>query len=74
MDGWMNRQEIAPFYRTLSPIGAAALLPSKKTEKELMARAREPLTKGKGTTDQLMPLVDWLKGYLTLISYLFYVK
>ena len=24
MDGWMNRQEIAPFYRTLSPIGAAA--------------------------------------------------
>ena len=28
-DGWMNGRKISPFYRTLSPIGAAALLPSK---------------------------------------------
>ena len=40
MDGWTNgrtekqkdRQKISPFYKTLSPIGAAALLPPKKTK------------------------------------------
>ena len=59
MDGWTNgrtekqkdRQKISPFYKTLSPIGAAALLPPKKT--------KEKVEQGKGTTDHLMPL-----GYL----------
>ena len=48
MDGRMdirkNGQIISPFYRTLSPIGAAALLPLMKTADHSM---------------YLMPLGDW---------------
>ena len=47
-DGWT---ENLPFYRTLSPIGAAALAPPMKT--------KEKVEQGKGTADHLMPL-----GYL----------
>ena len=58
-DGWMdgqtdeqtNERKISPFYRTLSPIGAAALPPPMKT--------KEKVEQGKGTADHLMPL-----GYL----------
>ena len=48
--GW----KISPFYRTLSPIGAAALPPPMKT--------KEKEEQGKGTADHLMPL-----GYLLYI-------
>ena len=44
-------RKISPFYRTLSPIGAAALPPPMKT--------KEKVEQGKGTADHLMPL-----GYL----------
>ena len=27
-DGWIDRRNFSPFYRTSSPLGAAALLPS----------------------------------------------
>ena len=47
----MDGRKISPFYRTLSPIGAAALLPPMKT--------KEKVEQGKGTADHLMPL-----GYL----------
>ena len=46
-----NGQKISPFYRTLSPIGAAALPPPMQT--------KEKVEQGKETTDHLMPL-----GYL----------
>ena len=48
-------QKISPFYRTLSPIGAAALPPPMKT--------KEKVEQGKGTADHLMPL-----GYLFLFD------
>ena len=51
MDGWMDGRKISPFYRTLSPIGAAALPPPMKTKEEV--------EQGKGTADHLMPLGDW---------------
>ena len=51
MDRWTNQRKISPFYRTLSPIGAAALPPAMKI--------KEKVEKGKGTADHLMPL-----GYL----------
>ena len=55
MDGWTNvrtnGRKISPFYRTSSPIGAAALPPPTKT--------KEKVEQGKGTADHLMPL-----GYL----------
>merc|ERR1712212_1115655 len=55
MDGRTNKQtnvrKISPFYRTLFPIGAAALPPPMKT--------KEKVELGKGTADHLMPL-----GYL----------
>ena len=44
-------RKISPFYRTSSPIGAAALPPPMKT--------KEKLEQGKGIADHLMPL-----GYL----------
>ena len=44
-------RKISPFYRTLFPIGAAALPPPMKT--------KEKVEQGKGTADHLMPL-----GYL----------
>ena len=52
-DGRTNERKISQFYRTLSPIGAAALPPPMKT--------KEKVEKGKGTADHLMPL-----GYLFL--------
>ena len=36
MDGQTIGRKISLFYKTLPPIGAAALLPSKKTEKRLI--------------------------------------
>ena len=45
--------QISPFYRTLSPIGAAALPPPMKTN--------EIEEQGKGTADHLMPLGNWFK-------------
>ena len=51
MDGRTYGQKISPFYRTSSPIGAAALPPPMKT--------KEKVEQGKGTADHLMPL-----GYL----------
>ena len=50
-DGRTDEWKISPFYRTSSPIGAAALLPPMKT--------KEKVEQGKGTADHLMPL-----GYL----------
>ena len=47
-DGRTNVQKISPFYRTSSPIGAAALPPPMKT--------KEKVEQGKGTADHLMPL------------------
>ena len=41
-------RKIYPFYRTSSPIGAAALPPPMKT--------KEKVEQGKGTADHLMPL------------------
>ena len=51
MAGRTYVQQISPFYRTSSPIGAAALPPPMKT--------KEKVEQGKGTADHLMPL-----GYL----------
>ena len=51
MNGQTDKRKISPFYRTLSPIGAAALPPPMKT--------KEKVEQGKGTADHLMPL-----GYL----------
>ena len=48
-----DKRKISPFYRTSSPIGAAALPPPMKT--------KEKVEQGKGTADHLMPL-----GYLFL--------
>ena len=50
-DGQMDGRKISPFYRTSSPMGAAALPPPMK--------AKEKVKQGKGTADHLMPL-----GYL----------
>ena len=51
-DGWTDERtderKISPFYKTLSPIGAAALPPPMKT--------KEKVEQGKGTADHLMPL------------------
>ena len=58
MDGRTEKQKISPFYRTLSPIGAAALPPPMKT--------KEKVEQGEGTADHLMP---W--GYLLLFAQLF---
>ena len=54
-DGRTNGRKISPFYRTSSPIGAAALPPPMKT--------KEKVEQGKGTADHLMPL-----GYLFTFS------
>ena len=48
MDGQTDKQKIFPFYRTLSPIGAAALPAPMKT--------KEKVEQGRGTADHLMPL------------------
>ena len=51
-DGWTDEQNFSPFYRTLSPIEAAAQL--------YIHVIYQILKQGKGTTDHLMPLGDWL--------------
>ena len=56
--GRTNERKISPFYRTSSPIGAAALPPPMKT--------KEKVEQGKGTADHLMPL-----GYLFVLSEFF---
>ena len=56
-NGWTDGRKISPFYRTSSPIGAAALPPPMKT--------KEKAEQGKGTADHLMPL-----GYLLFLSLL----
>ena len=48
MDGW----KISPFYRTSSPIGAAAPLQPNFNLKTIK--------RGKGTADHMMPLGAWL--------------
>ena len=53
-DEWTNGWKISPFYRTSSPIGAAALPPPMKT--------KEKVEQGKGTADHLMPL-SYLLGF-----------
>ena len=52
MDGWADEQNFSPFYRTLSPIEAAALLH--------IHGHYQLLKQGKGTADQMMPLGNWL--------------
>ena len=55
-DGRTDKWKISPFYRTLSPIGAAALHPPCKPRK---CHFKVKVKQGKGTADHLMPL-----GYL----------
>ena len=64
-DGWTDGWKIFPFYRTLSPIGAAALPPPMKT--------KEKVEQGKGTADHLMPfgysfLIDISKSRLLTVA------
>ena len=54
-DGWTIVRKISPFYRSSSPIGAAALPAPMKT--------KEKVEQGKGTADHLMPL-----GYLFVVK------
>ena len=56
MDRRTDERKISPFYKTLSPIEAAALLSPLKPRKCLF---KIKVKQGKGTTDHLMPL-----GYL----------
>ena len=51
MDKRMDGRNFSPFYRTSSPIGAAALLP-------IHVNYQIP-KQGKGTADHMMPLGDW---------------
>ena len=51
MDEHTKGQKISPFYRTSSPIGAAALL--------YIQVNYQILKQGKGTADLMMPLGDW---------------
>ena len=53
MNKRMDKQKISPFYRTLSPIEAAALPPLMKT--------KEKVEQDNGNDDHLMPL-DYLFG------------
>ena len=57
-DGWTNKQKISPFYRTLSPIGAAAPLQLNFNLKTIK--------RGKGTADHMMPLGGWFSLSLSL--------
>ena len=50
-DGQTNEQKISPFYRTSSPIGAAAPLQPNFNLKTIK--------RGKGTADHMMPLGAW---------------
>ena len=56
-NGRTDGRKISPFYRTSSPIGAAALPAPLKT--------KEKVEQGKGTADHLMPL-----GYLLYFIFL----
>ena len=58
MDGWTDGRNFSPFYRTSSPIGAAALLP-------IHVNYQIP-KQGKGTADHMMPLGDWF-GFTAII-------
>merc|ERR1712121_506253 len=51
-NGWTDGRKISPFYRTLSPIGAAAPLQPNFNPKTIK--------RGKGTPDHMMPLGAWL--------------
>ena len=53
-DGQTNVRKIYPFYRTSSPIWAAALLPPMKTKE---------VEQGKGTADHLMPFAYLLEVF-----------
>ena len=55
-DGRMEGRKIPPFYRTSSPIGAAAPLQPNFNPKTLK--------RGKGTADHMMPLGAWLDNIL----------
>ena len=57
-DGRTDRRKISPFYRTLYPIGATALL--KKTQLKSNKLENYIVKQGKETADHLMPLGDWL--------------
>ena len=59
-DGRTYVRKISPFYRTSSPIGAAALPPPMKT--------KEKVEQGKGTADHLMPLGYLLNPDLTHLT------
>ena len=52
----MDEQKISPFYRTSSPIGAAAPLQPNFNPKTIK--------RGKGTADHMMPLGAWLAFFL----------
>ena len=52
-----DEQKISPFYKTLSPIGAAALPPPTKT--------KEKVEQGKGMADHLMPF-----GYIFFLKFI----
>ena len=65
MDGWMDGRmddgrtdgrKISPFYRTSSPIGAAAPLQPNFNPKTIK--------RGKGTAVHMMPLGDWFFSFL----------
>ena len=55
------RSFVRLFYRTSSPMGAAALPPPMKT--------KEKVERGKGTADHLMPLGYFLKGLLRTLTF-----
>ena len=46
-NGQTNRRKFSPFYRTSSPIGAAALLPSMRTKEELNAKCKHKLSRAR---------------------------
>ena len=51
MDRWTDERKISPFYRTSSPIGAAAPLQPNFNPKTIK--------RGKSTADHMMPLGAW---------------
>ena len=55
----MDGQKIPPFYRTLTPTGAAALLLQRKLKPNILESI---VRKGKGTADHLMPLGNWFRA------------
>ena len=53
-DEWTDGRKISPFYRTSSPIGAAAPLQPNFNLKTIK--------RGKGTADHVMPLGAWFSS------------